>query len=330
MADLNEQAADAMARLWRPQGAEQGPWLLCNDDGRLTTTLRRDGHQVLGWNRWSKGSERGVPSPPTENYAGALLRIPKEKQALEFALHLIAGRLKTGQPLWLYGGNKEGIKSAKKALSPLYEAIESVGAKNHCRVWSGVRSEHQPKGDLADWWQRSEINLDGTPCAWSSLPGVFARGRLDPATALLIEALPTQNEKVSILDFGCGPGAISRALQNRYPRADLHLLDADAIALVCARVNVPSVHYYESDGWAHAPSGPFDLIVSNPPIHAGKVEDHRMLDTLITESPKYLMPGGQLILVGQGRLRLEARMKQVFRKPVMLNRNSRFQVWSSR
>jgi 16S rRNA (guanine1207-N2)-methyltransferase len=319
-----------MVRLWRPNGIPNEPWLVCNDGGQLSSSLAREGHQVVQWNRWSIGSTQGQATPPRGSYSGALLRLPKEKAALEFALHIIASQLTVGQPLWLYGGNKEGIKSAHKLMAPMYEAIRTVGVKNHCRVWSAVRSDSIPKANVEDWWHRTEFTLGAVTSPWSTLPGVFAQGNLDPGTALLIDALPALNDPMRILDFACGPGAIGAAIRNRNPRVDLHMLDADSIALVCARINVPGAQYYDSDGWAHAPTGPFQMIVSNPPIHVGKLEDHRLLNNLITRAPQYLAPGGQLILVGQGRLKLEQRMKQVFKNPVMLSKSTRFQVWSNR
>ena len=97
-----------------------------------------------------------------------------------------------------------------------------------------------------------------------------------------------------------------------------------------ARLNVPTAQAYVSDGWAHVPEGPYDLIISNPPIHSGKMEDHTVLDNLISESARRLSPHGQLILVGQGRLNLGKRFASQFKAPKCIQRNTRFQVWSSR
>ena len=45
--------------------------------------------------------------------------------------------------------------------------------------------------------------------------------------------------KSSVLDFASGSGVITAALTHRDPSLDLHMLDADAVALRAATKNVP-------------------------------------------------------------------------------------------
>ena len=72
-----------------------------------------------------------------------------------------------------------------------------------------------------------------------------------------------------VLDFCCGNGAIAQAVVQLQPSAEVHLADADALAVRAACRNVPAArHGYLGDSWQGVPSEvTFDWIVSNPPVH---------------------------------------------------------------
>jgi len=157
---------------------------------------------------------------------------------------------------------------------------------------------------------------------------VFAKGELDAATKLLLESLDSEESPKNILDFACGGGVIGAELSARWPKAELSGLDADAIALHVAALNAPYSKLYLSDSWSSLQSQTYDLIVSNPPIHRGKSEDHQALDSLIVHARAYLNPGGRLWLVGQRRLGLGRRLQGSL-KGQCVKDDGRFQVWSA-
>ena len=93
-----------------------------------------------------------------------------------------------------------------------------------------------------------------TPTEWATYPGLFAGGGLDVMTSALLAALPSPPPGSTILDACCGSGAIAAALAAtaaRTPDAslNLHMLDADAVALTAARTNVPSARTFLCAGW---------------------------------------------------------------------------------
>jgi len=103
------------------------------------------------------------------------------------------------------------------------------------------------------------------PLAWRTYPGLFARGGLDVMTAALLNALPpppakddSNSKRPRLLDFACGSGTIGAALLRASPSAEVHFLDADAVALEASKVNVPPgdakkqrVFHHLSDGFAN-------------------------------------------------------------------------------
>ena len=84
---------------------------------------------------------------------------------------------------------------------------------------------------------------------------------------------------------------------------------------------------HASDGWTGLPDGQFDLIVNNPPIHRGKVEDRRILRSLVTEAPTRLRPGGKLLLVVQKRTQIGRDLRTHFNNADRLANDGRFEVW---
>ncbi|MCB9530008.1 MAG: methyltransferase [Myxococcales bacterium] len=157
---------------------------------------------------------------------------------------------------------------------------------------------------------------------------MFAAGRLDEATAVLLGTMAPVAAGARVLDYGCGAGVIGAAIRQRAPDARLHLLDADAVAVAAARENVPGAAVYVSDGFGATPGRLIvDRIVSNPPIHRGKREDYSALVALIEEAPRHLARGGALELVVQRRLTVKPWIDAVFARVEPLFLDGRWQVW---
>jgi len=207
-----------------------------------------------------------------------------------------------GHHVWVVGANDEGIKSATKVMDKYLGGIVTIGSKHHCRLLRGTRTPTSRTFQLDDLEWTTTLDLKTGPIPWHAMPGVFAKGRLDEATALLIDTVPTLKTPRTVLDFACGTGPLAHQVHTYFPDADISMIDADSVAVHVARKNVGSARGYVSDGWSNVPMSSFDLIVSNPPIHTGKAEDHRILNQLIADATDYLSAGGQLVLVGQGRL----------------------------
>jgi 16S rRNA G1207 methylase RsmC len=95
-------------------------------------------------------------------------------------------------------------------------------------------------------------------------------------TCALLATLPKPAPNARILDACCGSGTIAAALHARGVGVRLHVLDADALAIVAARANVPSAkRFLLCDGWPHTDSAfaktgkpaKYDAVVSNRAIH---------------------------------------------------------------
>lgn len=130
--------------------------------------------------------------------------------------------------------------------------------------------------------------------------GVFAASALDPGTALLIEALDPAPD-ASVLDLGCGWGAVGAAAACAAPRGRVVMVDVNRRAASLARTNLASNGLSNAEvrvGSLYDPVAGerFDLLVSNPPYRAGRP----LVLTLLEGAEAHLAPGGRLLLVGKG------------------------------
>ncbi len=322
-----EVASDALLDA-RPQGR------ICVVDeptGRVGDALVSVGVEVVPWftRAWEECPARA--RPPEGVWDGALIRLPRERARLELLLHLVGDRLQAGAALWVVGANDEGIKSTARHLEPLFEEVETVIARKHCRLLRARRSVIPARGTLEAWETRRCLVLPGAeePVEVVVLPGVFARGDLDPATALLLDAVAGMPIEGPCLDFAAGIGVIALGVSRQLPGLSWTLTDVDAWSLHCARQNLPEAEVGLGSGWTAVPSlAAYGTIFSNPPLHRGVSQDRTILDRLIDQAPGRLRKGGQLILVSQRTAGVGSRLRRVFSSVRLLREDGRFQVWA--
>ncbi len=126
--------------------------------------------------------------------------------------------------------------------------------------------------------------------------GVFSRGHLDHATAVLFRETPPPVQG-QFLDLGCGYGVIGLAIAKAVPLANVTGLDVNERALLLANENATSLGLdsrFVAASAAQIPSDmTFDEIWSNPPIRIGKEALHELL---LTWLPR-LRPEGRAVMV---------------------------------
>lgn len=136
-------------------------------------------------------------------------------------------------------------------------------------------------------WDRSMTLVSGA--------GVFSRGHLDHATAVLFrETEPPAPGRV--LDLGCGYGVIGLAIALAVPGATVTGVDVNERALLLAGENAAALGVadrFTATTPSGVPEGEFDEIWSNPPIRIGKAALHELL---LTWLPR-LAPGGRAVMV---------------------------------
>lgn len=126
--------------------------------------------------------------------------------------------------------------------------------------------------------------------------GVFSRGHLDHATAVLFrETVPPSGGR--ILDLGCGYGVIGLAIARAATDVRVTGVDVNERAVLLANENAAALAVSERFTALTPdrvpPEATYDEIWSNPPIRIGKAALH---DLLLTWLPR-LAPDGRAVLV---------------------------------
>ena len=307
----------------------RGRVLLANQAGALPALLAGRGIDFSLWNRRLVGSSGAQPWPPAGPFDVTLLRLPKAKDEQQMAAHACLSVLVPGGRLIVYGGNDEGIRSAGDRLEGLCGQIETLATRGHGRILMAHRPTDSAglRASLAAWRSVVPVAIAGAVRDWTSYPGVFAAGRIDEGTALLLSALPPLRPGERVLDYGCGSGMIGAAALAAQPGIALDLVDEDAVALEAARDNVPGARIVLGSKLADCGSTDYAAILSNPPLHKGIVEDHGLLEQLIADAPAHLRPGGVLAIVVQRRVPLENLLAKQFADIAVPAENGRYRVW---
>ena len=309
-----------------------GRILLANPSGGLPAMLAARGVACELWQRRLQAGGSAQAWPPAGPFELAIMRLAKAKDEQEMAAHAVLSVLGPEALLLLYGGNNEGIRSAAAVLEGLCGtgSVETIAQRGHGRVLAARRPRQQAllRQDLDQWRRVSPLNIAGRIRPWVSYPGLFAEGRVDDGTALLLEVLPALSAGARIADFGCGSGVIGAALAP-LPGIGLDMIDHDSLALLAARENVPAGRALLAASLSGAGGALYDAILSNPPLHAGMTESHTALNQLVVEAPAHLVRGGCLRIVLQRRLPLAQLLAQHLSQVCVLADNGRYRVWQA-
>ncbi|MHA6603112.1 class I SAM-dependent methyltransferase [Aerococcus urinae] len=173
--------------------------------------------------------------------------------------------------------------------------------------------------------------VDGRTYEFITDSGVFSRGRLDYGTRVMLEALLKEGKTYhKILDLGCGYGPVGVVLGDHYPEAHLDLVDVNERALALAKENlalnqVDSANFYLSSAYEGLSDHDYDLIITNPPIRAGK----KVVHAFIEGAYDYLEAGGDLVVViqkKQGAPSAKKKMEEVFNNVTEIDRDKGYWV----
>ena len=94
----------------------------------------------------------------------------------------------------------------------------------------------------------------------------------------------------------------------------LDLVEAEADALACARLNVtdPRARFHWADATAWQPDSLLDAVVMNPPFHVGRDADPALGAAFIRAARRMLAPNGSLWLVANRHLPYDAALTEHF------------------
>ncbi len=128
--------------------------------------------------------------------------------------------------------------------------------------------------------------------------GVFSKEHVDFATDFMLRTIIDDDLEGNVLDMGCGYGVIGitvSSLSSKVSSVTLCDINNRAIDLAtrnAERNRVVNANIFASDGFANV-EGRFDIIITNPPIRAGKAVIYKMYE----DAKEHLNDGGRFYLV---------------------------------
>lgn len=164
--------------------------------------------------------------------------------------------------------------------------------------------------------------------------GVFSKDKLDFGTEVLLKEFFKDNIKkeFSLLDIGCGYGIVSIIISIFYPNSKFTLSDVNNRALELANINldknlVKNYNLIESNSFENIKEN-FDIILSNPPIRAGK----ETIFNIYENSYKHLNKGGKFYCVIQtkhGAKSTQKKLEEIFNNCKCLAIYSGYRIYCS-
>ncbi|MCB2117137.1 MAG: class I SAM-dependent methyltransferase [Rhodobacteraceae bacterium] len=277
----------------------------------------RPAHDALTAAGWSVVPEI---AEATGDFAAALVLVPRARAAARAAVAEAARRVRPGGAIWIDGQKTDGIDALLKDIKARTAPSAPI-AKAHGRIF---RIDAGP--GFGDWRAADILPAPG----FVTRPGVFSAEKVDAGSALLAAALPARLP-ARIADLGAGWGWLSAAILGHAGVAEVHLVEADHLALSCARRNItdPRARFHWADATRFRPARALDAVVMNPPFHAGRAADPALGSAFIASAAAMLAPSGRLWMVANRHLPYEAVLARHFREQAEIGGNGGFKLLSA-
>ncbi len=280
-----------------------------------------------------------LPQELYQKFNDAYIHIPKGRLLTRRWLLQAYDALVVGGSLYIAGSNNSGIQSVLKDVQELFGQGSLLAYKKGNRVAKFIKKSidepvprwAQVPGIVPFTWVEFSISFSNYTFRIRSLPGIFSFDHLDAGTRTLLSVLNIP-PAAKVLDVGCGYGILGM-----YAAASgaglVHFIDNNLYALACCRETITlngikNAEVYAGDLLDPIGTNKYDLILSNPPFHAGHTVDYRITRAMIEQSFHALNPGSQMIIVANRFIRYDPLIKEIFGNVSTLVESGKFHVLS--
>lgn len=162
--------------------------------------------------------------------------------------------------------------------------------------------------------------------------GVFSKDRIDFGTNILLNSIEDLSTIKSVLDVGCGIGIIGISLASKYNNLNVQMVDVNEKAVSLTNENIilnklKNCKSYVSNVYSEV-NDSFDMIISNPPIRAGKEIVHK----IASEAKEHLNDKGFFYAVvqkKQGADSFKKKLEEVYGNVEIVNKDSGYIIFKS-
>jgi 16S rRNA (guanine1207-N2)-methyltransferase len=193
----------------------------------------------------------------------------------------------------------DGLRRALAAMERFETALGLVGAARFARAPAPPEHYYTARPRSRARSRQFTALLRGRSWTFETASGVFAHRGLDAGTRLLIDAMRVGRAD-RVLDLGCGYGPLGVVAAGLATRGRVWLVDANRRAAALALTNVRrnrlrNARVLVGDGATAVASGSMDLVLTNPPIRAGR----GVVRGFLEGAWRVLRPGGRFYLVAR-------------------------------
>jgi 16S rRNA (guanine1207-N2)-methyltransferase len=274
----------------------------------------------------------GDQSGSTGSYAVVAVNVEAAKsyRLLRELVGQTARYVDAGGTVLVAGPRKGGAEVAARVLNDAFESVALVAYRKGHRSYraSGPRAPEPAVQDIETVVLRARelrLLLDDR---------IFARGRLDSATRMLAEVFEIP-PGAAVLDLGAGNGVLGILAALLEPSSQVWLADSDPLAVQVSRKNAAlngasNVSAHLSDVLHDLPGQTFDVVLTNPPFHRGRVHDRSLAERFVAEASRALRPGGAVYVVCNRFLRYEPTIQRLVGPVTEVAGDRRFKVLLAR
>jgi 16S rRNA (guanine1207-N2)-methyltransferase len=173
-------------------------------------------------------------------------------------------------------------------------------------------------------------NQFGNYLSFKSQSGVFSWKKVDTGSEILLQNAQLPKTGL-ILDLGCGYGFLGISIAKAYPHLKVVLTDINELAIRLTKANrkqnkvEENTQVFQGHLFKPLANMKFDLILTNPPIMAGKA----ILTEIIEQSIEHLTPKGSIQLVvpkKKGLLSMQKMLEKTYGSFEVIAKKSGFWV----
>ncbi|WP_138732770.1 class I SAM-dependent methyltransferase [Modestobacter excelsi] len=279
------------------------------------------------------GAYRSVPELDADLLRGArvvLAKAPKSLDALRELVQVVATGADPEVTLYVGGRVKHMTLGMNDVLAEGFTDVHATLARQKSRVLV-ARGPRPVQSSFPVCREHADLGL--TVCSHGA---AFAGVKVDRGTRALLGALPgAVPDAATAVDLGCGTGVLAVALAAARPGLSVVGVDQSAAAVASAAATVAAngladrVRVVRDDAAGSLEEGSVDLVVCNPPFHAGVAVSETLAHRLFAGAARVLRPGGELWCVYNSHLPHRNALRRIVGPTRQVTRDPTFTVTAS-
>ncbi len=265
-----------------------------------------------------------------------LLQLPRSLAELEEIADAVARWAAPDATLIAGGRVKHMTLAQNDVLGRSFEIVQPQRAERKSRLILASRPRAVP--DAPPYPVTQSVAAPGLdqPLTLVAHGGAFAGAKLDIGTRVLLEVLASEGPRIeTVVDLGCGTGALAASYALVHTGAHVIATDRSAAAAASARATMrvngvdDRVTVTHDDAASEIPDDSADLILLNPPFHLGASIHTGAASRLFAAAARLLRPGGELLTVYNSHLAYRQELARMIGPTEQLHRTPKFTVTRS-